>query len=140
MTTRTPRAVAQLLLDGIGAGRWAELADLYAQDAVVEVPMAAPQPVRIQGREAVRGHFTNAARSPLRFTAHNVVVHETTDPEVVITEFEYRGELAGRPFAFANVQLLRVRDGLIVASHDYHDHLRLAAITGQLPTLAEAMS
>jgi ketosteroid isomerase-like protein len=140
MTTRTPRAVAELLLDGIGAGRWAELAELYAHDAVVDMPMAAPKPVRIEGRDVIRGHFTAAASSPLRFTVHNLVVHETTDPEVVITEFEYRGELAGRPFAFANVQLLRVRDGLIVESHDYHDHLRLAAITGQLPLLAQALS
>ena len=45
-----------------------------------------------------------------------VVVHETTDPEVVIAEYDYRGEArgTGRTFVVSNVQIVRVRNGLIV--------------------------
>ena len=44
-------------------------------------------------------------------------MHETVDPEVVIAEFDY----TARGVTFANIQVLRVRDGLIVETRDYHD-------------------
>jgi ketosteroid isomerase-like protein len=40
----------------------------------------------------------------------------------------------GRQLTVANVQVLRVRDGLIVGTRDYHDHARLAAVSGSRPT------
>ena len=138
--TRTPTEVVHLLLDGISDGRWSELADLYALDAVVEIPLAAPRPTRLEGREQVRRQFLAAAGGPMRLRAHNVVVHTTGDPEVVIAEFDYHGTVGDRTFSVANIQRLRVRDGEIVATRDYHDHLRLAAATGHLPSLAAAMS
>lgn len=46
----------------------------------------------------------------------------------------------GRTTTVANIQVLRVRDGKIQTSRDYHDHLRLAAITGRAEQLAAAMT
>jgi ketosteroid isomerase-like protein len=56
------------------------------------------------------------------------VVHETDDPEVIVAEFDYDGLITttGHAFRFSNVQVLRVRDGLIVETRDYHDHRALA--------------
>jgi ketosteroid isomerase-like protein len=56
-------------------------------------------------------------------------VHETTDPEVVVAEFGYRfrPREGVEAFPVANVQVVRVRDGLIVSSRDYHDHAAIAA-------------
>jgi uncharacterized protein len=129
----TPRSVLESLLRGISDGSWNDLSDLYAQDAVVEMPFAPPPPTRLEGREAIRAHFAAAAGGPLRVQASNVVVHETGDPEVVIAEFDYDGQVTtnGRSFRVANIQVLRVRDGLIVSSRDYHDHLAIAAALGQ---------
>jgi ketosteroid isomerase-like protein len=138
--TRTPTDVVHLLLAGISEGRWAELAELYAPDAVVEIPLAVPEPTRLEGRGQVRRQFLAAAGGPMRLEAHNVVVHTTGDPEVVIAEFDYHGTVGDHAFTVANVQRLRVRDGQIVETRDYHDHLRLAAATGRLPALAAAMS
>ena len=58
-----------------------------------------------------------------------MTIHETTDPEVIIAEFWYRGHVTGsdRTFEAANVQVIRVRDGLIVSSRDYHNHAAIAA-------------
>jgi ketosteroid isomerase-like protein len=55
-------------------------------------------------------------------------VHETADPEVIVAEYDYEGRVTatGRTFRLANVQVLRVRDGLITGSRDYHDHPGLA--------------
>jgi uncharacterized protein len=120
----TPTEVATRLLEGITARRWDELADLYADDVVVDIPFAAPGVTRITGRADVDAHFRAAAGGPLAFTADHVVIHRTDDPEVVISEFEYAGEVAttGRTFRVQNIQVLGVRDGKIVESRDYHDH------------------
>ena len=80
----SPRQVLESLLKGISDGRWGDLADLYAEDAVVEQPFAPTPPRRLEGREAIRAHFATAAQGPLRLKAGNVVVHDTADPEVVI--------------------------------------------------------
>jgi ketosteroid isomerase-like protein len=138
----SPRQVFARLSQGISEQRWRELADLYAEDVVVDMPFAAPVPTRLHGREQVRAHFAAAAGGPLSLQAQNVVVHETADPEVIVAEFDYAGQVAttGTTFRVANVQVLRIRDGLIVESRDYHDHLALAHALGHLPLLAAAMS
>jgi ketosteroid isomerase-like protein len=79
--------------------------------------------MRLRGREQVRAHFTGLA-GRISLTPRDVRVHETADPEVIVAEWDY--ESAG--IRFANIQVLRVRDGLIVESRDYHDHAAIAEI------------
>lgn len=136
----TPRDVFTALSDGISEGRFGELSALYAEDTVVEHPQAVPRPTRLIGRDAVHERFTGVLAGALRLKRKNVVVHETTDPEVIVAEYDYDAESAktGRTIAAANIQVLRVRDGLIVHSRDYHDYLRLAAIRDGVDQLAEA--
>ena len=138
----TPRDVLAMLLSGIDEGRWTELSRLYADDAVVEQPLLAPTPGRIVGREQIDAHFSAAASGPIRLRVRNLVVHDTTDPEVIIAEYDYEATHAvtGRTTTLANIQVLRVRDGKIQASRDYHDHLRLAAVAGRADKLAAAMA
>lgn len=58
-----------------------------------------------------------------------VVVHETTDPEVIIAEHAIVGTATatGRPRSIANLIVLTVRDGRIVRQRDYLDVLAAAA-------------
>lgn len=123
----TPREIFERLLRGVTEQRWSELPDLYAEDAEVDMPFA-PGGAHIAGRDAIRAHFAAAASGPLEFSARDVVVHETADPEVVVAEYDYEGRVAttGRRFRVANVQVLRVRAGRIISSRDYHDHRALA--------------
>ncbi|WP_042392016.1 nuclear transport factor 2 family protein [Streptacidiphilus carbonis] len=140
---RTPRQAFEALIDHITARRWKEIPDLYAEDARVEIPFDLPAPTTITGREALRRRFTgaSAAGQDIELQAHNVRVHETADPEVIVAEFDYRGRVpsTGRSFDVANIQVLTVRDGLIVATRDFHDHLALAAAGGQLPAVLAAL-
>ncbi|MFF2658556.1 nuclear transport factor 2 family protein [Kitasatospora sp. NPDC058032] len=134
--TRSPREVFHALLDGITAGRFAELAGLYAEDAVVEMVFEPVGPRRLEGRAALRERFlTVGEHSPLDLGARNVVVRATDDPEVVVGEWDYdvRHRTTGRELTVANLQVLRVRDGLIVHSRDFHDHLALAGLLGSPP-------
>lgn len=110
----TPAQVFATLSAGISAGAWAGLHRLYAEDSLVEMPFAKPAPVRLRGREAVRRHFEANAAGAITLRARDVRVHETADPEVIVVEYDYDGRVADRVFRAANVQVLRVRDGLIV--------------------------
>jgi ketosteroid isomerase-like protein len=134
-----PRAVFERLSEGISAGRWHELADLYAEDAVVDQPFGALAPARTEGRETIRAHFAAAATTDLKLVARNVVVHETTDPEVIVAEFDYDITGTVGSVTAANIQVLRVRDGLIAVTHDYHDHLAIARANGRVPALVAAL-
>jgi ketosteroid isomerase-like protein len=136
----TPRDVFTALSDGISEGRFGELSALYAVDTVVEHPQAVPRPTRLIGRDAVHERFTGVLAGALRLKRKNVVVHETTDPEVIVAEYDYDAESVetGRTIAAANIQVLRVRDGLIVHSRDYHDYLRLAVVRDGVDQLVKA--
>jgi ketosteroid isomerase-like protein len=137
-----PGEVLRRLMQGISNRTWHELHTLYTEDAVVEYPFALPTPMRLEGREAIREYFAAVARRPLDLQMRNFVVHETSDPEVVIAEWEYDGLVTttGRTFQVSNIQVSRVRDGQIVASRDYHNHLILAEATGRLPQLVSALT
>src|SRR5205823_5333373 len=49
--TATPRQVFESLSQGITEGRWTELADLYAEDTVVEHPQRPPMGSRVVSRK-----------------------------------------------------------------------------------------
>jgi ketosteroid isomerase-like protein len=146
----TPREVFHRLVDGVAklvAGdldQVDQLAALYAEQTDVTHPMAPlPQPP-LRTREDLRRHF---ADGPGRvggalpdYRADNVVIHETTDPEVIVAEFEYRGTGPNGPFALPCVFIMRVRDGHIVWSRDYSSRLASAQAFGQLNRLFQDLS
>lgn len=129
----SPSEVFDAFISRIGEGRWDELADMYAEGVVIDIPLDAPHKTRLEGREAVRKRFSDSTGRPFRLRPHNIVVHTTGDPEVIIAEFDY--EIThiptGRQSTVSNIQMMRVRDGLIVQTRDYHDHLRFAALAGR---------
>jgi ketosteroid isomerase-like protein len=129
-------------MHGISNRTWHELHHLYAEDAVVEYPFALPAPTRLEGRDAIQRYFAGVAQAPLHLQTRNFVVHETSDPEVVIAEWEYDGLVmsTGRSFRVSNIQVSRVRDRRIVASRDYHNHVMLAEVNGRLPGLIAALT
>jgi len=115
------------------------LAALYGEATDVRHPFAPLGDNPRSSRAGIREHFA-AARVPVEsMTAVDVHVHETADPEVVITEFRYVGTTAGRPFSFPCIFVTRVRDGVIVEARDYTDHVGAARAFGQLDGLAAAL-
>lgn len=117
----TPAEVFTELTQRINEARWTDLADLYAEDVLVEHPLRGTQ---VNGRKALADRFAKLGNAAMK--AVNVTVHETTDPELVVAEYDYETPT----FTAANVQVVRVRDGLITHSRDYHDHVRMAAARG----------
>src|SRR5262245_25973588 len=106
-----PRQVFERVLRLILDRRFDEYANLFAEDATFELPFApAGVPRRLEGRETIRAFLragTERVGSAARgWEFQSVVVHETADPEVIVTEFDVHGELAatGEPYRFANLQ------------------------------------
>jgi ketosteroid isomerase-like protein len=107
------------------------LADLYAEEAVHEIPFAVPGfPPRFEGREAVRAAYgVMWKKSPVVIErVDSVAVYQATDPEVVIVEQMTTGSAGpgGPRFSMPSLLVLRVRNGLIVQCRDYMDGLALS--------------
>ena len=129
-------------MQGISAGAWKELHAWFSQDAVIEYPFALPSPTLLDGIEAIQKYFATISAYPMKLQMRDMLVHETSDPEVVVAEWDYDGLVTttGRAFRVSNITVTRVRNGKIVASRDYHNHAVLAGVMGRLPSLVEALS
>jgi uncharacterized protein len=118
--------------------------DLLADDAVIESPFAPPgRPKRFEGRDEFLA-FARAGRAsmPVRVEeCREIAVHETTDPEVIVVEYELAGTVTttNHRAAAAFIGVLRVRDGQIVHWREYQNVLAMAHALGQLPALLASM-
>lgn len=144
MSTATPQEVFRQLVDGVCERRYDDLPDLYAEQTDVRHPMSPFGDKPLLSRDDLRKHFGGAATTVapvIDFTAQNVIVHETADPEVIVAEFEYRGTMlaTGEAFTAPCIFVLRVRDGQIVESRDYVDHVTMARVRGQVDGLVGAL-
>ncbi|MER7988196.1 nuclear transport factor 2 family protein [Streptomyces noursei] len=122
------------------------LADLFAEDAVYELPFLAPrrEASRYEGREQIRAGFARARASPHPSPVvgfRDVRVHDTADPELIIAEHEFDAvnHATGESFTSGSVLFLQVRGAQIIHVRDYADILRLSAGLGRLPQLFEQL-
>jgi ketosteroid isomerase-like protein len=152
--TATPEQVVRAVAAGVSAlvaGRLTDderetqldrLADLYAEHTHVRHPLAPLGDTPLRTRAELRRHFAEAPGSAEGIEHFDPVgqVHHTADPEVVVFEFCYEGSVNGRSFAAPCVFVVRVRDGVIVESRDYADHVGMARAAGRLTGLATALA
>lgn len=91
------------------------------------------RPQRYQGREEIRAGFGTAwSSAPVRVTEIcNILVHESTDSEVIIAEQEAAAPIisTGRRFAVPFLLVLRARHGLIVHIRDYSSRVTANMLT-----------
>lgn len=152
VSTPDPADVVRAVAAGVSqlvAGRLApaerekqldDLADLYADETDVRHPLAPLGDTPLRTRAELRAHFAGAGirtGDVERFEPTNMTVHRTEDPEQVIFEFAYAGSAGGKTFELPCIFVMRVRDGRIVQSRDYGDHVGLARTFGRLDTLID---
>lgn len=135
--TRSPREVFLALINGVAAKQDpAEIAALYAEQTDVAHPFDPERAPALRTRDELREHFTlgQQIRGGFDRKAVDILVHETTDPEVIIGEFAYEGTNTdtGEHVRVPAIFVMRVRDGLIVESRDYADHLAAVRAGGAL--------
>jgi ketosteroid isomerase-like protein len=107
--------------------------DLWAEDVVVESPFARPgRPKRVEGRETFRKIAEEGrAALPVTFEESNVIaIHDTTDPETIVVEYELVATLnaTGERHSALFIGVLTARDGKVVRWREYQDTARIDAV------------
>jgi ketosteroid isomerase-like protein len=115
----TPREVFQQLVDGMVNKKWEQVLELFAEDVVIIHPLSTGPDARIEGREKVREHFARMAAFDADLHVEDIVVYETTDPEVVVCEHTLRTTFGGKEVSMPGIRVMQVRDGLVLSSRDY---------------------
>jgi ketosteroid isomerase-like protein len=132
---RTPAEVFDRLVHGVGTKSWDELPALYAERTHVIHPMDPDRAPALTTRAELDRHFRRGGEilGEVRFEPAAITVHQTADPEVIVAEFEYRGVIPGTAdrFAIPSVFVMRIRDGQIVESRDYADHVEIGRVVGR---------
>ncbi len=110
----------------------APLTDAHlADDVVIESPFAPPgRPKRFVGRDEFLA-FANPQRAtlPVRFDGYRTLaVHETTDPDTIVVEYELTGTAThtGRQSSAVFIGVLKVRDGKVALWREYQDTAAIA--------------
>jgi uncharacterized protein len=143
--TRTARETIEQFLRAAVSPAPGDMADCYAAEVVIEMPFSvdALYPSRIETtREELRARFQTGAATRRYKSLHDVTIHQTTDPEVIVAEYELHGEMTAtaEPFSARFAMVITVRDGYIVHSRDYADPIAGAKLLGRLPELVSALS
>lgn len=142
---RTPHEVAEQVRKMVAGEEGVVFADLFAADGVLTYPFALPgQPPELCGREAIRQWFSgsHASRDVFEMEGVDLLVRETDDPEVVVTEITHYGQsnVTGEPYRHLALGVIRVRNGEIVHYDDYMDPLAVARLLGRTQDLAAALA
>jgi uncharacterized protein len=115
--------------------------DLWADDGVFEFPFAPPGfPRRLEGKAAVGDYIKDYPDHIDLAAFHDVQVHETVDPDVLVVEMRAEGRIVatGKPYAMSYIYVLTVRDGKIVAYRDYWNPLVALEALGGAEALTAA--
>ncbi|GAB3440043.1 nuclear transport factor 2 family protein [Actinophytocola sediminis] len=135
----TPRELLDHALELLLAKDMSGFADLWAAEGTMEFPFAPPGwPTRVDGREAVHAYLRDYTDVYDLQRVTEKIVHETTDPAVIIPEIEVAGMLVrtGEPYRNRYICVLTVRDGQIVGYRDYWSPTGVNADTDFIGTLS----
>lgn len=115
----------QALGDRIDADA-ATFVEMMAEHGVMEFPYApAGLPTRLEGKAAIAAHLAAVGEMIAFDRMGAAVVHPSTDPNVVVIEFEGfgRGVTTGEPYDQRYVSVVRTAEGRIVHYRDYWNPL-----------------
>lgn len=100
--------------------------EMVAHDGVMEFPFSPPGfPTRLDGRDAVARHLEGLSDTIAFHRMGEATVHPSTDPDVVIIEFEGFGHglATGEPYDQSYISVVRTGGGCIVHYRDYWNPL-----------------
>jgi hypothetical protein len=130
MTVLSPVQVLERRRQVLAAQDIDAFIELFAADAVMELPFAGPgMPARFEGQAAIREFSKRAQTMALRVDdAVTTSLYETSDPELVVIEIVTKGTLTttGQTFEAPSIQVFRIRDGRIQLMRDYFNPVGLA--------------
>ncbi|MBL78220.1 MAG: nuclear transport factor 2 family protein [Acidimicrobiales bacterium] len=113
------RALLERVVSLIGTGRHAELAGLYADDYVLELPYSDP-PKRLEGRREI-AEYLGPKLGTFVFTLALTEVHDCVDPDLLVAEYTSDGHVSttGKPYRNTYIALWRFRDGKVCGVKEF---------------------
>ena len=108
--------------DAIGRADTARLGELYAEDYVLELPYAKPDPVRVEGLSNVLPYLDGAFQV-FRFSLSITRLFEVVDGSTIVAEYTSDGTVLpqGTPYANSYIGVWTFRDGKVVSTREYYD-------------------
>jgi ketosteroid isomerase-like protein len=125
MTTTPADVVGESLLLA-STGDFDAYLELFHDEIVFEFPFAPPgRPHRVEGKSALREYLDRYPGRIEFVRLRELVVHETTDPEVVVFEMgiDGRHKETGEPYEMGYVSVVTVHEGKILRYRDYWNPL-----------------
>ena len=125
-----------LLRQGLGdllAPGAESLTEMLAADGVVEFPFAPSGLIRsLTGRTELQAHLESLGDALELTSFHDLRVHRTADPEVVILEYQAEGRSAetDAPYNQTYISVFTLRDGYIQHFRDYWNPLVVLGAVG----------
>jgi uncharacterized protein len=120
---------------------------LWHEEGIFDQPFP-PEPsypARLAGVHAIYNHVRSIDRVFQELTFHDIVVHTTADPEVVIATLRSEGGVVatGKRYANEYVAFFRIRDGKVVEYREYFNPLKVLEAFGginAMDTLSESFN
>jgi len=115
------------VFDVLGAADVDALTELYAEDYVLELPYAQPEPRRVVGLDAVVPYLRRAFEI-VRFTLTITDVYELASGDGLVAEYTSEGRhlQKGTPFANRYIGLWRFRADRVFFTREFYDPTRAA--------------
>ncbi len=141
---KSPREIFELAQSMFLSKDLSSFSDLFATDGVLELPFHTKKSMRlIQGRENIRSYLATMPATLLKPIGYkSMTIHETSDHEVIIAEYDMYGEVTanGKPFQRRYLQVVKVHNGEIVTLRDYWNPIDTFEILDRLPELCTILT
>ena len=143
----TPAEIVAALIDLMSKQKVQEALALYHDDVDVRVEFGLPHRHEVKGKARLQSlvqalkeqNQGTRARMYQDISVENLVIHQTTNPDIVIAEWTYRSRINGATVENPNIIVVECREGKVYRSRDYHNHVTRAVADGTLPALIEAI-
>lgn len=123
----TPAEVVRELVHRFAAGDWARAYSLYADDAEIWVEFNLPERFVTYG---TKDWPTEPTRAYKNIEVDELTIHQTADPNVVVAEWCYLSRVGSSTVRHGNIIVAEVKEGKVVSSRDYHNHVARAIAEG----------
>jgi ketosteroid isomerase-like protein len=143
----TPAEIVASLIDLMSQQKVQEALELYHDEVDLRVEFGLPHPHAVKGKARLQSLVTaikeqrqgKPARMYQDISVEDLVIHQTTNPNIVIAEWTYRSRIDGATVENPNIIVVECRDGKVYRSRDYHNHVTRAVADGTLAALIEAI-
>jgi ketosteroid isomerase-like protein len=134
-----PQEVVREYIIRISRADFMSALDLFDDDVVVQDRFSLPTPRELPSKAAARAAIDRGAvhapgeelpRLYADLEIRDLVIHEMADPDSVVAEWTYVTRIGESTVENHNVSIVTCRNGKILRSRDYHNHVTRAVASG----------